>query len=134
MRIISVLFALIATVVSAQEPASKSVPAQPPTEISADLGTCRVDFKVTDLKGKPIYNAQIKTTIRYGFLGKRKLSLEAATNSDGRLRFVKMPNSVRDPLEFEASFGEDVTTVVWDPGNDCAAEYPVMLGKKPGQE
>ncbi len=133
MKIVFALIALLATFASAQE-APKPAATQPPTEISADLGTCRVDFKVTNLKGKPIYNAKIKTTIRYGFLGKRKLSLEAATNSDGRLRFVKMPNQVRDPVEFEATYGDDTTTVVWDPGNDCSAEYPVMLGKKPEQQ
>ncbi len=134
MKLLSAFLIFLATIAAAQEQAPKPAPAQPPTEISADLGTCRVDFKVTDLKGKPIYNAKIKTTIRYGFLGKRKLSLEAATNSDGRLRFVKMPNEVRNPVEFEASYGDDTSVVVWDPGNDCSAEYPVMLGKKPEEQ
>lgn len=114
--------------------AQTSTPAVPVTEISADLGSCRVDFKVTDMQGKPIYNAKISTTIRYGFLGKRKLSLEAATNSDGRARFITMPERVREPLEFTARHGDDVATLTWDPGNNCRAEYPILMGKKPETE
>lgn len=134
MKTLLVLFALLATVASAQEPAKPTTPPQPPTMINADLGSCRVDFKVTDLQGKPIYNAKVKTTIRYGFLSKRKLSLEAGTNAEGRVRFAKLPNSVKNSIEFEISYGEDTSTIVWDPGNNCVAEYPIMLGKKPDSE
>jgi hypothetical protein len=116
---------------TAQAPAKPSVPV---TEISADLGSCVVEFTVTDMLGKPIYNAKIKTTIRYGFLNKRKLSLEAGTNSDGRARFVKMPDEVKNPIEFEGSHGGDTATITWDPGNNCHAEYPILLGKKPEKQ
>jgi hypothetical protein len=119
---------LLATCALAQQPPKPSVPV---TEISADLGSCRVDFKVTDLLGKPIYNAKITTVIRYGFLSKRKLSLEVGTNSDGRARFVKMPEEVKNPLEFAASYKGDSAIITWDPGNNCEAEYPILLGKKP---
>lgn len=105
---------------------------QPPsavTEISADMGSCSVDFKVTNFAGEPVYNAKIATQIRYGFLGKRKLDLEAGTNSDGRARFVKMPDKVKNPLQFEARWGGDTAMITWDPGNNCHAEYPVLLGK-----
>jgi hypothetical protein len=111
-----------------------SKPTVPVTEISADLGSCVVEFNVTNMLGKPIYDAKIKTVIRYGFLNKRKLSLEAGTNSDGRARFVKMPNEVKNPLEFEASYGGDTATITWDPGDNCEAEYPILLGKKPEKE
>ncbi len=128
---------LAATLVFMSAATMSQSPSTPPagiTEISADLGSCRVEFKVTDMLGKPIYNAKIKTVIRYGFLGKRKLSLEAGTNSDGRARFINMPDQVKNPLEFETSFGEDTATITWDPGNNCRAEYPVLLGKKPDKE
>jgi hypothetical protein len=111
-----------------------SKPTVPVTEISADLGSCVVEFKVTNMLGKPIYDAKIKTVIHYGFLSKRKLSLEAGTNSDGRARFVKMPDEVKNPLEFEASYGGDTATITWDPGNNCEAEYPILLGKKAEKE
>ncbi len=106
---------------------------QPVPEISADLGSCSVEFKVTDVAGKPIYDAKIKTQIRYGFLGKRKLDLEAGTNSNGVARFVKMPDQVRAPLVFEGVHGSDTMTMTWDPGTNCRAEYPMILHRK-GQE
>jgi hypothetical protein len=104
------------------------------TEISADLGSCSVEFKVTDMKGKPVYNAKIKTQVRYGFLSKRKLDLEAGTNADGRARFVNMPDQVKNPIVFEGTYGGDTATMTWDPGTNCRAQYPIVVGKKPEQE
>lgn len=112
-------------------------PAQPSaavTEISADLGTCSVEFKVTDMVGKPLYNAKIKTQLRYGFMSKRKLDLEAGTNSDGRARFINMPNQVKSPILFEGTNGSDTATMTWDPGTNCRAQYPMILGKKAEKE
>lgn len=128
----SLLLVVIAGIAMAQTTPAK--PSVPVTEISADLGSCVVEFKVTDMLGKPIYDAKINTVIRYGFLNKRKLSLEAGTNSDGRARFIKMPDQVKNPIEFQAHFGDDTATILWDPGNNCQAEYPILLGKKPEKE
>lgn len=122
-----ILIFIFAGSATAQTPSKPSVPV---TEISADLGSCKVEFKVTDMLGKPIYNAKINTVIRYGFLNKRKLSLEAGTNSDGRARFVNMPDQVKNPIEFAAHYVNDTATITWDPGNNCHAEYPILLGKK----
>lgn len=105
-------------------------PPQPVPEISADLGSCSVEFKVTDVAGKPIYDAKIKTQIRYGFLGKRKLDLEAGTNSNGIARFINMPDQVRAPLVFEGTHAGDSMTMTWDPGTNCRAEYPMILYRK----
>ncbi len=124
----TLLFILTTASFAQQQPAKN--PSQKPTEISADLGTCRVDFKVTDMVGNPIYDAKIKTVIRYGFLGKRKLSLGVGTNADGRARFIKMPEQVRDPLEFEITYGNDSVVMTWDPATNCEVEYPVLLGAK----
>ena len=131
-RALGVVAALIAfaSIVQAASPAYPPVQ-QPPsavTEISADMGSCSVDFRVTNIGGEPIYNAKITTQIRYGFMDKRKLDLEAGTNSDGRARFVKMPERVKNPLQFEAHWGGDSAMIMWDPGNNCHAEYPILLG------
>ncbi len=126
---VAMLLIIFTNAVFAQRQTAKT-PEQKPTEISADLGTCRVDFKVTDMVGNPIYDAKIKTVIRYGFLGKRKLSLGVGTNADGRARFIKMPEQVRDPLEFEITHGDDSVIMTWDPATNCEAEYPVLLGAK----
>lgn len=117
-------FALIGTIAAAAQQ-----PTSPVTEISAEMGSCSVEFRVTNFVGEPIYNAKIATQIRYGFLGKRKLDLEAGTNSDGRARFVKMPDKVKNPIQFETRWGGDTASITWDPGNNCHAEYPILLGK-----
>jgi hypothetical protein len=116
---------------NATPPQTQAQPSVPVTQISADLGSCSVEFIVTNFAGKPIYDAKIKTQIRYGFLGKRKLDLEIGTNSNGLARFVKMPNEVKSPLVFEGRHGGDSMTLTWDPGTDCDAQYPMILGKKP---
>src|SRR5437899_6350785 len=56
-------------------PASSVVP-----EISPELGNCTVEFKVTTMRGDGIYDAKITTTIRYGFLNKRRTELQIGTN------------------------------------------------------
>jgi len=120
----------VATLTAQTTAQTPSKPAAPVAKISADLGSCTVEFRVTDMLGKPIYNAKVKTLIRYGFMNLRKLSLEAATNAEGRVQFVKMPDEVNAPLEFKVSYGKDSAIVTWDPGNNCEAEYPVLLYKK----
>jgi hypothetical protein len=125
-----VLFALTLTLSGSLFAQSNSSKKQAPTQISADLGSCKVTFTVTDMLGKPIYDAKIKTDIHYGFLGKRSLSLEIGTNANGQARFIKMPDEVRDPLEFNVTHGSDSALVTWDPGTNCEAEYPVLLYRK----
>jgi hypothetical protein len=101
------------------------------TEISADLGPCKVAFHVTDLAGNPLYNAKIKTTIRYGFLSKRRLELEAATNADGRARFIKLPAQVKQPMQFDVVYQDQTASFSIDPATDCEAErtVPLSIGK-----
>jgi hypothetical protein len=97
------------------------------TEISADLGPCKAAFRVTDMAGSPLYNAKIKTTIRYGFLSKRRLELEAATNADGRARFIKLPAQVKQPLQFDVVYQDQTASFSIDPATDCEAERTVPL-------
>jgi hypothetical protein len=100
---------------------------QKPTEISADLGPCTVDFKVTDLAGKPLYNAKIHTLIRYGFWSKRKLELEVGTNADGKARFVKLPDHIKKPMTFDIRYQDEQAAQSYDPGVNCDASYVVPL-------
>ena len=118
------LLLLASTLVFAQAPAP---PAQAPTEISADLGSCTVDFKVTDLAGNPLYNAKIHTLIRYGFWGKRKLELEAGTNADGKARFVRLPDHIKKPMTFDIHYQDQKASQSYDPGVNCDASYTVPL-------
>lgn len=95
--------------------------------VDGGLGSCRADFTVKDGSGKPIYNAKIDVTIRYGFWNKRKTELEVGTNSDGKARVMGLPNMPKKPLEFAIKSGTVETTVTDDPSNNCNATFDVTL-------
>lgn len=97
-------------------------------EISADRGSCTVEFKVTNFTGQPIYGAKIHTQVKWGLF--HKLDMDVATNADGRARFIKMPNTVKNPLVFELRSAADEALMTWDPGTNCQAEYTVPLHHK----
>jgi hypothetical protein len=130
--VVLVLACVVSTAAIGQAPgnAAPSQPPSPVTEISADLGSCSVDFHVTDLVGAGLYNAEIKATIRYGFMSKRKLELQAGTNADGRARFIKLPAQVKQPLIFEVRYKDQTASLSIDPGTDCHAQRDVPLSLK----
>lgn len=97
------------------------------TVISADMGgTCSVDFRVTDLNGKGLYDARIHTIIRHGFMSQRKLELTAGTNADGRARFIKLSGAIL-PVTFTISNGTTVAKRTWNPADECNAHYDVAM-------
>src|SRR5208282_1208927 len=65
----------------------KSVPV-----IDAGIGSCSVDFTITDPSQAPVYAANIKVHIAYGFLYLHKLDLEVGTNASGKARFTGLPD------------------------------------------
>ncbi len=95
--------------------------------VDGGLGSCRADFTVKDGAGKPIYNAKIHVTIKYGFLSKRKAELEVGTNSDGKASVTGLPNLPKKPLEFSIKSGTVEKTVTDDPSNNCIATFDVTL-------
>ena len=95
--------------------------------VDGALGSCRADFTVKDEAGKPIYNAKIHITLKYGFLNKRKTELEVGTNSDGKARVTGLPNLPKRPLEFEIKSGTVSKAVTDDPSTTCNAVYEVTL-------
>jgi hypothetical protein len=95
--------------------------------VDGGLGSCRADFTVKDGSGKPIYDAKIHVTIKYGFLSKRKTELEVGTNSDGKARFTGLPNFSKKPLEFSIKSGTVSATVTDDPSDNCNATFDVTL-------
>jgi hypothetical protein len=95
--------------------------------VDAGLGSCRADFLVKDNAGKPIFNAKVSLTIKYGFLNKRKTQVEVGTNSDGKARVTGLPNLPKKPLEFFIKSGTVSTTVTDDPETNCNAVFEVTL-------
>ncbi|HVB85472.1 MAG TPA: hypothetical protein VNK23_02245 [Candidatus Dormibacteraeota bacterium] len=95
--------------------------------VNADIGTCSADFTVKDGTGKPVYNAKINITIKYGFMNLHKAQLEAPTNTNGEARFTGLPNFSKKPLKFVISSGTVSKTVEDDPTTNCSAKFNVTL-------
>lgn len=95
--------------------------------VDAGLGSCRADFVVKGGSDKPLFNAKINLTIKYGFLGKRKSEVEIGTNSDGKARVTGLPNLPKKPLEFSIKSGDVSTTVTDDPSTNCNATFNVTM-------
>lgn len=119
--ILAAIFALFP-----QDATNKTGPQEVPV-IDAAIGTCRADFTVKDGAAKPLYDAKIKVTIKYGFLSKRNTQLEVGTNSDGKARVTGLPNLPKKPLEFFIKSGTVSTTVTDDPSTNCNAVFEVTL-------
>jgi hypothetical protein len=112
--------------------------ASPPPEemqvpvIKGDVGTCTADFTVKDSDSKPIYDAKIRVSIKYGFMGQRKTDLEVGTNSDGKARFEGLPDKKKKPkgsFEYQIRAGELTKTIVQDPLVQCNANFDVVMQK-----
>ena len=114
-----VLFVLCTPVVANNSP---DIPV-----VDGGIGPCGADFHVTDDAGKPIYNAKIHVTLKYGFFNVRKTELEVGTNSDGKARFTGLPETPKKPLEFEIKSGTVSKSVTDDPSTNCSATYDVTL-------
>ena len=95
--------------------------------VDGKIGSCQADFTVKDEAGKPIYNATIKVTLKYGLFNKRRMDLEIGTNSDGKARIIGLPDSPKKPLEFQITSGTVSKSVDDDPSTNCKAVYEITL-------
>ena len=122
--------ASLAVAQSTAKPAAQDVPV-----VDGALGPCSLELTVNTADGKPVYAATVKVHIPYGFGGFHKLDLEAGTNSEGKVKFTGLPNRVRrPPLEFDASKGDLVGVVEYDPAAQCRAIRSVRLEKAKAAE
>jgi hypothetical protein len=96
--------------------------------IKGELGPCSADFTVTNSANKPLYDAKIHVTVRYGFMSKRKTELEVGTNSDGKGRIEGLPDKVKKPLEFQVRHEQLLKSLLHDPATECHANFTVALG------
>jgi len=109
--------------------ASIAVPpaAVPPTEISADLGTCSALLNVTGADSKNIYNAKVSTRIRYGFMGAKRLDLETFTSVNGQVKIVGLPEVPKKPIFIYVSKDDKLEIVEFKPDVHCRATFDVRL-------
>jgi hypothetical protein len=108
-------------------PAQQKPAAMPPTALSAELGNCSALITVTDAAGKPIFNAKVSARVRYGFLGIKKMDLEAYTSAGGQVNFTHLPEKVKQPVTIYVAKGEQTQSVVFDPQTLCQATFTVQL-------
>jgi hypothetical protein len=120
---------LLPLVVSCPRPTqAQSAPqAIPPTEISADLGTCSALITVTDANSRPIYAAKVATRIHYGMMGVKRLDLEAATSPNGQVKITSLPESLKKPMFIIVSKDDREQTVEFKPELRCHATFDVQL-------
>jgi hypothetical protein len=98
--------------------------------VDAGLGPCTADFIINDAAGKPVYAANIRVHITYGFGGFHKFDLQVGTNADGKARFIGLPEHPKQGLFFTASEGEREATAFDNPANTCKAQFTLVLRKK----
>jgi hypothetical protein len=96
--------------------------------MKGDLGPCSAEFTVTDATHKPLYDAKISVTIRYGFMNRRRTDLEVGTNGDGKARIEGLPDKVKKPLEFQVRHGQHAKSLAHDPATECHTNIVVVLG------
>jgi len=111
----------------------RATPVDPTTvaEVDAGLGSCTADFVITDNAGKPVYAANIRVHIAYGFMGFHKLDLEVGTNADGKARFIGLPDNSKQGLFFRASDADREGSAFDDPAKTCKTQFTIVLRKKP---
>jgi hypothetical protein len=129
----SLLPAIVAlVVVFLALPALAAPPVDPTTVavVDAGLGPCTADFTITDVAGQPIYAANIKLRITYGFMNFHKLDLQVGTNAEGKARFIGLPGSRKQGLFFFASEGGREGSAFDDPGKTCKTQFTIVLRKK----
>ncbi len=126
--LLTLLIVSLASLAQTQPPPpdSKSVPV-----IDGAIGQCSADFTINDEAGHPVYAAQIKVHIEYGFMYLRKLDLQIGTNIDGKARFIGMPDRTKRGLYFEASEGDRTGYAFDDPSKTCTTQFTIVLRKKP---
>jgi hypothetical protein len=117
--VIGIVFLILSGAVAAEE----NIPV-----IDAHLGGCSTTVTVLDREGKPVYNAKVSVDIRYGFLGVRKMSLEAGTNVEGKATLAGLPEKAKEPLEFQVTSGSLSKKVLVDTAAKCKDSIQVKLG------
>lgn len=132
LAILAVVILALAAVPSfaAQAGSKTAAEAKAVPVIDAAAGSCSADFTITDNAGAPLYAANIQVHIAYGFMYLRKLDLEVGTNTDGKARFVGLPERTKNGLFFRASQGDREGSAFDDPANTCKAQFTIALQKK----
>ncbi|HVJ05393.1 MAG TPA: hypothetical protein VM578_06960 [Candidatus Saccharimonadales bacterium] len=124
---LALLFLSLSVFCPSRGVAQSGTSAVPPTEISADMGTCSALITVTGTDSKPVYNAKVSTRIHYGMMGVKKLDLETFTSANGQVRIVKLPEVPKKPVYIYITKDDKWATVEFQPDIRCRANFDVVL-------
>jgi hypothetical protein len=113
-------------------PAHAAPPVDPKSVAEADagLGPCTADFTIADDTGAPVYAANIRVHITYGFMNLHKFDLQVGTNADGKARFIGLPETSKQGFFFHASEGNREGSAFDDPAKTCKTQFTIVLRKK----
>jgi hypothetical protein len=101
-----------------------------PAVVDGGLGRCSLEVTVIGPDSKPVYAANVRVHIAYGFGGFHKLDLEVGTDAAGKAKFTGLPSRVRrPPLEFGATKDDLSGTLNYDPATECVAAHKITLQK-----
>jgi len=101
-----------------------------PAVVDGGLGRCSLEVTVIGPDSKPVYAANVRVHIAYGFGGFHKLDLEVGTDAAGKAKFTGLPSRVRrPPLEFDATKDDLSGTLNYDPATECVAAHKITLQK-----
>jgi hypothetical protein len=95
--------------------------------VDGHLGRCSAGFTVTDKDENPLYDAKIDVSVRYGFLGMRRMSLQVGTNGEGKARVSGLPDKPDKTFEFKITSGTMYETVFMHTSDKCEATFEVVL-------
>lgn len=144
LRINVLLTLLLSSLASAQQASPSPAPtpttaspqpAQDVPVLDGGLGPCSLELQVNDGSGKPLFGVKVDVHIAYGFMGVRKMDLEAQTNVNGRVKFTGLPAKVHNPpLEFKATKDQLTGLATTNPATECQAKHDIVMEKlKPAE-
>lgn len=90
--------------------------------LDAEAGPCALAITVSDPENRPVYAAKIRVTVRHGFMGLRKTSLEIHTDAEGKALLTGLPETPKKRLEFEVTSGRFHTIVSTYPSSRCGED------------
>ena len=126
LRPVALLCCLLLSVVGL---ASAQTSSQIPV-MDGGAGKCSILLTVMS-DGKPVYSANVKVHIEYGFGGFHRLDLEAYTNSDGKVKFTGLPAKAKNaPLAFHATKNQLAGIASYDPAVECQTTHDLPLEKQ----
>jgi len=128
--LLRIVFAITALTVAFRAVAALPLDSKTVAVVDAGLGSCTADFTVTDDASVPVYAANIRVHITYGFMNLHKFDLQVGTNADGKARFEGLPDSAKQGLFFRSSEGGREGSAFDDPAKTCKAQFTIVLRKK----